>query len=328
MKLLFHSIIVALALFGAISTVAQTPQMMYGDTSRTGVPFSKDPHVVKFGGRYLMYYSIPPHKDHPGAGWNIGIAESHDLINWQKVGEITPKEGCDYERKGLCAPGALVRDGKVHLFYQTYGNGRKDAICHASSEDGINFQRNPTNPIFSPTGDWNCGRAIDAEVFFFKNKYFLYFATRDKDFKVQMQGVATAPADTDFNREDWTQACDESILKPELDWEKQCIEGASICRKGNRLFMFYAGAYNNEPQQVGVATSKDGIHWERISNEPFLKNGKPGEWNESESGHPHIFTDEDGRTYLFYQGNKTHGRNWFLSNIEVLWKGKKPYLKE
>ena len=99
-------------------------------------------------------------------------------------------------------------------------------------------------------------------------------------------------------------------------------------RKGNRLFMFYAGAYNNAPQQVGVATSKDGIHWERISNEPFLRNGKPGEWNESESGHPHIFTDEDGRTYLFFQGNKTRGKDWFLSNFEVLWKGKTPYIKE
>ena len=34
-------------------------QMMYGDTSRIGIPFSKDPHVVEFQGKYLMYYSIP-----------------------------------------------------------------------------------------------------------------------------------------------------------------------------------------------------------------------------------------------------------------------------
>ena len=275
-----------------------------------------------------MYFSIPPYKNNPSSGWNIGIAESHDLINWIKVGEITPANDAEYEKKGLCAPGALVRDGKVHLFYQTYGNGRNDAICHAVSEDGINFKRNPTNPIFSPTGEWNCGRAIDAEVFYFKGKYFLYFATRDKDYNIQMQGVATAPAKTNFNREDWTQACDEPILNPELDWERQCIEGASITRKGNRLFMFYAGAYNNEPQQIGIATSKDGIHWERISTEPFLRNGAEGEWNSSESGHPHIFTDEDGRTYLFYQGNNSKGKHWYLSQKEVLWRGKKPYLKE
>lgn len=319
--------LLSLFILSIFSLTCMAQQMMFGDTSRTGVPFSKDPHVVKFGGRYLIYFSIPPYKGDKTSGWNIGIAESHDLVNWKKIGEITPSPNAEYEKKGLCAPGALVRDGKVHLFYQTYGNGRNDAICHAVSEDGITFKRNPTNPIFSPTGDWNCGRAIDAEVYFFKNKYFLYFATRDKDYKIQMQGVATAPADTNFNREDWTQACDAPILKPELDWEKRCIEGASITRKGNRLYMFYAGAYNNDPQQIGIATSKDGIHWQRLSDKPFLKNGAKGEWNSSESGHPHIFTDEDGRTYLFFQGNNTKGRNWYLSQIEVLWRGKKPYLK-
>jgi len=170
-------------------SIAQAPRMMFGDTSRIGVPFSKDPHVVRFEGRYLMYYSIPPEKDNELSGWNIGIAESRDLVEWKKVGEITPAPDAEYEKKGLCAPGALVRDGKVHLFYQTYGNGPKDAICHAVSDDGIRFERNPTNPIFRPTGDWNCGRAIDAEVCEFKGRYFLYFATRDPEFKKQLLGV-------------------------------------------------------------------------------------------------------------------------------------------
>ena len=31
------------------------PEMMFGDVSRTGSPFSKDPHVIYFRGRYLMY---------------------------------------------------------------------------------------------------------------------------------------------------------------------------------------------------------------------------------------------------------------------------------
>ena len=317
-------IILFLVLFLPLIGQAQHPRMMYGDTSRIGVPYSKDPHVVNFNGRYLMYFSIPPKQGVSGSGWNIGIADSKDLKNWTKVGEIIPTPGADYERKGLCAPGALVRDGKVHLFYQTYGNGKKDAICHAVSTDGIHFDRNPTNPIFRPTGGWNCGRAIDAEVCEFNGKYFLYFATRDKDFKIQMQGVATAPLDTDFNREDWTQACDKSILYPEYPWEGECIEAASIAKKDNKLYMFYAGA----PQQIGVAVSEDGINWKRLSEEPFLRNGKPEEWNSSESGHPHIFTDLDGRTYLFYQGNNDHGKTWYLSNVEVFWKDGKPYMKE
>ncbi len=305
-------------------------QMMFGDTTRLGRPFSKDPHVVKFKGTYLMYYSIPPSLDKGKSGmegWGIGIAKSEDLINWKRIAEIIPQE--IYESKGLCAPGALVRNDTVHLFYQTYGNGPKDAICHAWSADGIRFVRNTSNPIFSPAGDWNCGRAIDAEVCFFQNKYFLYFATRTPDYQVQIQGVATAPASTAFNKEDWTQACDKAILEPLYPWEGKCVEGASIVQQGDELFMFYAGAYNNNPQQVGVAKSKDGIHWERLSNKPFLSNGDKGSWNYCESGHPHIFKDPDtGRTWLFYQGNNDNGRTWLISNGEVFWRNGEPYCEK
>lgn len=294
--------------------------MMFGDTSRTGEPFSKDPHVIRFRGRYLLYYSIQPYKDksNPVKGWGIGIAESSDLDNWRKTGEIIPVT--EYESKGLCAPCALVIGSTVHLFYQTYGNGRNDAICHAWSEDGVNFFRDQTNPVFRPDGDWNCGRAIDAEVIRFKDQYFLYYATRDPDYKIQMLGVAVAPDNTDFSHNDWKNLSVEGpVLKPDLPWEQDCIEGSSVIERNGILYMFYAGAYNNAPQQVGVAISTDGINWKRLSDKPFLTNGKTGEWNSSESGHPHIFRDSNDMTYLFYQGNNDYGKTWFISKIQVLW---------
>ena len=90
-------------------------QMMYGDTSRIGIPFSKDPHVVEFQGKYLMYYSIPPKQNGnaEAQGWGIGIAGSKNLKDWHRIGEIIPQTA--YESKGLCAPGALVRNDTVHL---------------------------------------------------------------------------------------------------------------------------------------------------------------------------------------------------------------------
>lgn len=211
-QLIFIAVLLGLSVSGQ-------EKMMFGDTSRKGVPFSKDPHVIRFNGRYLMYFSIPPFDDktNPKQGWNIGIAESSDLIHWEKVGEINPSG--EYESKGLCAPCALVIGGKVHLFYQTYGNGRNDAICHAVSSDGLSFERNPTNPVFKPTGDWNCGRAIDAEVVKFNDRYLLYFATRDPNYEIQIQGVATAPENTSFNRDEWTQLTHYPIMVPEYEWE-------------------------------------------------------------------------------------------------------------
>lgn len=309
------------------------PRMYFGDTTRRGVPYSKDPHVIALGGRYLMYYSIPPfqnEKTNTVKGWGIGIAESTNLVDWNSIGAVLPSQKCD--AKGLCAPCARVIDGKVHLFYQTYGNGKQDAICHASSSDGILFTKNPTNPIFHPeAGTWSCGRAIDAEVFRFGDNYFLYYATRDNDFRKQLLGVARAKMQADaehnFDRDQWENLSTQGpILAPQFPWEGECMEGASVMERDHKLYLFYAGAFNNWPQQIGVATSEDGIHWKRLFQEPFLPNGAAGTWNHCESGHPHIFVDTDGRTFLFYQGNNDKGKTWHLSNVEVFWKKGIPQL--
>jgi predicted GH43/DUF377 family glycosyl hydrolase len=316
--------LVNLIVFGVtISGGAEQPALHWADASRNGQPYSKDPCVISFGGRYLLYYSMPPSTNAAmPAGWAIGIAESSDLLEWRKIGELLPSQECD--RNGLCAPGALVLNGHVHLFYQTYGNGPKDAICHAVSHDGIHFTRDPSNPVFRPSGAWTSGRAIDAEAFPAGDQLLLYFATRDPAMKRQMLGVAGADLKSDFGRTAWKQLCDAPILTPELPWERLCIEAPSVIRRDDGFYLFYAGGFNNEPQQIGVAASRNGIHWKRVSDAPLIPNGLPGEWNSSESGHPGVFQDPGGRTYLFFQGNNNHGKTWFLSAIEIGWNSNGP----
>lgn len=155
-----------------------------------------------------MYYSLGPwvNGSPPPAGlaanmWTIGIAASSDMTHWQKVGELLP--GGDYDKKGLAAPGARVLNGRIHLFYQTYGNEAGDSICHATSDDGVNFSRDASNPIFHPSGSWTVGRAIDAEVFPIGDRLMLYFATRDPAFVIQKIGLASAPLNSDFARDKW-----------------------------------------------------------------------------------------------------------------------------
>lgn len=298
--------------------------MLFADTSR-GRPFAKDPAVVHFSGKYWMYYSIPSTEN---KGYGIGIANSNDLESWEVVGELHPQ--AEYEQNGLCAPGALVYENRIHLFYQTYGNWEKDAICHAYSDDGIAFVRNTTNPIFAPKGDWTIGRAIDADVITHEGQIYLYYATRDPEMKVQMLGGAVAPLDGGFTRETWQQLSDKPALKPELPWEKLCIEAPALCKHGDTFYMFYAGAYNNEPQQIGIASSTDLITWQRVYDDPILPNGALGTWNSSESGHPYLFTDTskpEPEMWLFFQGNNDDGQSWYISKKRVLWQDNMPVIK-
>lgn len=297
-------------------------KVYFADDS-SGRKYSKDPAVVYFNGRYLMYYSAPP-MDDSLEGWSIGIAESDDLDNWRVISHLSPSQ--EIEKKGFCAPGAIVINERVHLFYQSYGNFPLDKICHAYSDDGINFTRNPKNPIFSPTGDWNSGRAIDADVVAKDGELYMYWATRDKDNKIQKIGVSKADINSSFYPDDWKQCCNDSILEPELIWEDRCIEAPAVCVYNEKFYMFYAGAYNNFPQQIGCAVSDDGINYTRIFTEPFLRNGKQGTWNSSESGHPYVFEAPDGKWYLFYQGNNDNGKTWYLSKKEFVFQDGIPKL--
>lgn len=333
------------------TTRAEPEQLIgapWGDTSRLGRPYAKDPSVVRFGGRYLMYVSLPPAApagDRPGregkpaatgpgdSGWSVAITESDDLVNWRVVGELDRLGEAD--ATGRAAAGAVVLDGRVHLFVQTYGRGAADAICHAVSGDGVSFAPAGAQPVFAPRGAWSCGRAIDADAVVLGDRLVMGYATRDPSMRVQLVGFAEAPLDSGFGAGAWTDlSADGPALAPVLDWEQDCIEAPALCLRpgagaggGDALVCFYAGGYNNAPQQVGVAASDDGGRtWARLSDEPFLANGLPGSWNSSETGHPGLLTTAEGAGHLFVQGNPDHGHTWRIAGLRLGWDGVRPHI--
>ena len=299
--------------------------MLFTDKCGTREAFAKDPAVIHFDGRYLLYYSVYERFGEREL-FTVGIAASGDMDNWEIIGRLPITQEC--EANGIAAPAAYVENGKIHLFYQTYGNKTRDAICHATSSDGVNFIKDETNPIFRPSNDWCCGRAIDADVVAFGDKLFLYFATRDHEMKIQKQGAAYAPLGSDYSRDKWTQALPGSILTPEFIWEGECIEAAATLVHGGKVYMFYGGSYNCTPQQIGCAVSDDGVFFKRIFTEPLVTCGMPGDWNASESGHPYAFVDDDGVPYLFYQGSPDGGKSWYLSRLKLAFEGDTPIVSE
>lgn len=320
-----------LILFVLASSMAAQQRMNYVDSTRLGHPFAKDPSVIEYKGRFLMYYSVPGGRpdQSPNApevrGWGVGIAESRDLLHWRKVGELPLTQSV--EKNGIAAPGARVIDGVVHVFYQTYGQGAKDSICHAMSKDGIHFTKDDANPVYHPTTmRWSVGRAIDAEVTVMPDRIMMYFATRDPQMHKQIIGAASAPRHSKMTRGDWTDvSVDGPTLTPELPWEHICTEAPSVVKHGDFYYMFYAGGWNNEPQQIGVARSRDGVHFVRLGDQPLLSNGDKGTWNSSESGHPGVL-QVGTRTFLFFQGNDDGGATYHLSKVEIGWKGDHPFV--
>ena len=305
-------------------------EMIYGDDTRTGVPFSKDPTVIRLGDTYYMYYSIAAYSDErrPAEpaylqdGWNAAIATSHDLIHWTRLGDVDLRDSSGERIWGAVAPCVKVFDGVIHMFYQGRWKKATDSnnnIWHAISEDGATFTNTCDEPILVPHTDWSIDRSIDAEVYKLGRKMMLLFATRDKTGKVQMLGMARAPYGSDYGPDKWTLlSTDGPLLRPDFPWEQHCIEAPTVIEHRGVWYMFYAGAYNHELQQIGLATSRDGYHFERIAPDGLLfPVGEEGTWNHGESGHPGVFRDEDGQVYLFFQGKASSRGNYLLSACKV-----------
>jgi beta-1,2-mannobiose phosphorylase / 1,2-beta-oligomannan phosphorylase len=318
-------------------TPLRLPEMFFSDPASTENGRTKDPSVVRFEGHYWMYYTIWLAPTRIG----IGIASSTDLRNWNPR-RVLELDG-PLEADGIAAPGAIVIEGKLHLFYQTYSmrDFTGSSILHAWSEDGLHFTRDATNPVVRPRDEagkpypWCNGRAIDADAFIIGDRLHLYYATRDPAGKVQMLGASSAPLASDYSRGQWkTLTPDGPLLRPrtptpldppglDLEWEGDCIEASTLVLRGGLYYMFYGGNYNQRPQQIGVAVSRDGLAFARMNaGQPILRCGPKDAWNGSESGHPGAFVDTNGRTYLFYQGcnvGLTPPLDWHLSMVPIKW---------
>lgn len=309
--------------------------MRYGDMSRTAIPCAKDPTVIRHGNRYLMYYTLPPIDKETRAKrgkypkeldcWGCGIAESLDLVNWKRVGDMVIREKSGERVLGCGAPCVKKLDGKIHLFYQRgWAAAANNVLWLATSEDGILFSNAFDEPIFIPQNTWSKKKAIDAEVYRVGDDLILMYATRDAATgKIQQLGMAKAPYGSDYSSAQWSEiTAGAPFFKPEKPWEQRCIEAPTVIEDKGVWYLFYAGSYNNARQQIGMATSKDGLNFRRYGHDGLVfPCGWAGTWNSCESGHPGVFRDDDGRIYLFYQGKSKMpgtGAGYQLSCAEVV----------
>ncbi len=111
----------------------------------------------------------------------VGYAYSKDGINWTKYdGNPIFKPGVGWEEKKIGSFQVVKINYTYYAFYNAFDRNVISRIGMAKSKDGINWVRNPGNPIIiqGMKGSWNDFHVYKPIALFNENKWLLWYNAR------------------------------------------------------------------------------------------------------------------------------------------------------
>ncbi|MCK5560125.1 MAG: hypothetical protein KAJ51_06010 [Thermoplasmata archaeon] len=264
-------------------------------------PVVTNPSVVFNGTGYMMWY-----QGISGAPkWQIGLATSPDGVTWTKysgnpVLTVGPSGSWDEIHVGI--PRVLY-DGNIYkMWYQGQGTSNDHLTGYATSTDGINWQKHPSNPVITPGGssDWDGHYAGHPEIHYDGWTYQNWYTG------LNQIGSGNAPYQigyaASFDGINWVKYASNPIL-PATGWYIGNNHMSVIPEMGGYLG-WYCKKFINGSQLdfcINHATSSDGINWINYPNNPALVKGSPGDWDDLHVGAPEVIFSGK-QYYMYYRG--------------------------
>ncbi len=90
-------------------------------------------------------------------------------------------------------------------------------------------------------------------------------------------------------------------LGPRGNFDEVAVADPYVIRAGERFYMFYLGQDRARRQSLGIASSADGVIWEKLRSNPILEPGAPGSFDENGLGEPAVWTS-GGQWWMLYTG--------------------------
>ena len=225
------------------------------------------PAIAKHEGRYYLFYAGGPSGPTTGeefVNYQLGLATSSDGVNFVKHGSPLMPLGA---RDNFHATPALLRDQQGDLlldedgsWHMVFAGNRPDDVEHATSPDGIVWQKDSRNPIYRKAYAPNVIQVGGELRMYYVHKpptgnWELHLAT-GKDFYSLHPHVANP------------------MLIISQDWEAMHLVYPYVLRAGETWVMFYAAYWHSptggQKTAIGTAISADGIHWEKNRDNPVL----------------------------------------------------------
>jgi predicted GH43/DUF377 family glycosyl hydrolase len=165
----------------------------------------------------------------------------------------------------------------------------KRGIGYAESNDGLHWTAR--EDLVLAHGDWL--EVTRPYVLIGEDRLTMWYSAKDRE-RVVICWATSADGLT------WQPQ--GIALVPEQPWEKSAVMCPSVLRSSDGGYrMWYSGGERYEPDAIGYATSDDGIHWQRATEEPVLRPDSNSDWEADRVAGAHVF-ESDGFLYAAYIG--------------------------
>jgi predicted GH43/DUF377 family glycosyl hydrolase len=219
----------------------------------------------------------------------VGYVTSPDGYTWTKHGDEPVFKTVDvpYAKLAMYASSALVEDDGTWVIYFYTWNEKNPpftgVIGRATAPSPTGPWVADDEPILTPgtSGEWDEQHILAPHVLRTADGYVMYYSGRDSA-KAQRIGMATSPDGVHWTKYNDPATTESPYLEsdPVLtegkagEWDMNSAQQPRVFQTSNGWVMIYRGAQVPASGQIvalGIATSADGIHWDKWAANPVFK---------------------------------------------------------
>ena len=242
------------------------------------------PSVILHNDTLKMWYTGSTSLFNPAS---IGYAWSLDGINWTKYNKnpVMKSRTNEWDNSGIAVPIVILDGDSLRMWYGSGLSPDNFDIGYAISADGINWKRF-SKPALQrgPDGEWNADILSTGTVIKEDGEYKMWFSggvgslNPANQFTKTSIGYATSQDGLNWTiyddpaTKEATFLFSDPVLEhgPDGAWDTNETFSASVLKTESGYNLWYSGWKAGSSQNIGFATSNDGINWTRYQNNPVL----------------------------------------------------------